>query len=240
MAVRPASKTPVREEPVTHVPGSWLEDRDKRFVAWGVGVSLVMAAGLGLLMYGLQHFNDSTLDPDAQTLTIKPDYPRHLVDFSLTDQAGHEVTRKDLEGKLVIVGFLFTSCSQTCPFVNAQMQRVQQATAGRADVRLLSLTLDPVDDTVQVLANYAPGFNADPRRWSFLTGDQGAVHRLVSTSFLPPDTTGQFSYMPGNFAHTNRIVLIDKTGRIVSYFDGLNQNAAAAILDQIKTLDSTP
>jgi protein SCO1/2 len=211
-----------------------------RRVVWiGTGAALVAALGLGLLMAALMR-SDHQDDPDAQSLVISPDYPRHLVDFSLLDQAGHAVTRQDLAGKWIVVDFLFTSCSVTCPFVNAQKERVAHATASRPDVRLLSLTLDPTDDTVAVLANYATNYGADPARWAFLTGNAAVMHNLVATSFLPPDTTGQFSYMPGNFAHVQRIVLIDRTGRIVSYFDGLNQNAGDAILARINQTPPSP
>ena len=178
-------------------------------------------------------------DPDAQTPIIAPDYPRHLVDFSLVDQSGHAVTRKDLEGKIVVVNFVFTSCAAVCPYVNAQMEKIQQLTAGRPDVRLLSLTMDPVDDTPAVLANYGRSFGEDVHRWSFLTGDTSEMKRFVGTSFLPPDTTGEFSYMPGNFAHTQRIALVDTKGHLVEYFDGLNQNAAEAVVKEIAKLEGT-
>ncbi len=78
----------------------------------------------------------------------------------------------------------------------------------------------PADDNATVLARYAPQYSADPARWSFLTGDKGVIHNLVGVSFLPPDTTGEFSYMPGNFAHVQRIVLVDQSGKIVSYSTG--------------------
>jgi cytochrome oxidase Cu insertion factor (SCO1/SenC/PrrC family) len=208
-----------------------------RWVLGGIGFAVLAALALGALMIVLLR-SDRQDDPDAQTPIIAPDYPRHLVDFSLLNQAGQVVKRQDLAGKIVVVDFLFTSCSVTCPFVNAQMEQVAHATAARPDVYLLSLTLDPADDTVAVLSNYAASYGANPARWGFLTGNQAVMHNLVATSFLPPDTTGQFSYMPGNFAHVQRIVLIDKSGRIVSYFDGLNQNAGDAVLAQINKLDS--
>jgi protein SCO1/2 len=164
---------------------------------------------------------------------IKPDYPRHLVNFSLVDQSGQTVSRQDLDGKIVVVNFVFTTCTAVCPYVNEQMAKVQQLTAGRSDVRLLSLTLDPVDDTAPVLEKYGRTFGQDTRRWSFLTGDESAIHELVGTSFLSRDTTGAFAFMPGNFANSQRIVLVDPKGHVVSYFDGLNQQAASAVVDQI-------
>jgi protein SCO1/2 len=213
-------------------PGSWLDERDKRFVAWGLGGTLLFAFALGALMLALKHTDTSITDPDAATAVIAPDYARHLVDFSLTDQQGRAVTRANLQGNYVVVDFVFTGCSVTCPYVNAQMEKVEQATQGQP-VKLLSITLDPADDTVPVLAKYAPGFSADPARWSFLTGDQDAIHHLVGASFLPPDSSGEFSYMPGSFAHVQRIVLVDPTGNVLSYFDGLNPKAADYVLAAI-------
>jgi cytochrome oxidase Cu insertion factor (SCO1/SenC/PrrC family) len=220
-------------------PGSWLDERDKRLIAWALGGTLLFALALGAMMIGLTRADLPVADPDANTPVIAPDYQRQLTDFSLTDQAGHSVTRADLAGKIVVVDFIFTSCSVTCPYVNAQMEKIQRATEGKP-VRLLSITLDPADDSAPVLARYAPEFNADPARWSFLTGDKGVIHDLVGTSFLTPDTTGEFAYMPGNFAHVQRIVLVDPSGKVVSYFDGLNQNAADAVLAQIQKLENSP
>jgi protein SCO1 len=230
---------PTLSPPTPPTRGDVASSANRRAVWIGSGAALLAALGLGLLMAVLMR-SDHQEDPDAQTPVIAPDYPRHLVDFSLLDQAGHAVTRQDLAGKWTVVDFLFTSCSVTCPFVNAQMEQVAHATASRPDVRLLSLTLDPADDTVAVLANYATSYGADPARWAFLTGNAAVMHNLVATSFLPPDTTGQFSYMPGNFAHVQRIVLVDKTGRIVSYFDGLNQNAGDAILAEMNKTEPVP
>ena len=220
-------------------PGSWLSDADKRLVVWGLGGTLLFALAIGATMIALQRADAPFVDPDAKTPVIAPDYPRQLTGFSLTDQAGHAVTQQDLAGKIVVVDFIFTTCSSTCPYVNAQMEKIQQATQGQP-VRLVSITLDPADDNVSTLARYAPQFNADPARWSFLTGDNDTIHNLVGTSFLPPDTTGELAYMPGNFAHVQRIVLVDATGKIVNYFDGLNTNAAAAVLAQIKQLEAQP
>ena len=220
-------------------PGSWLEPRDKKLIAWGLAATLLFAVAIGATMIALQRADAPFTDPDAKTPIIAPDYPRQLTGFSLTDQAGHAVTQQDLAGKIVVVDFIFTTCSSTCPYVNAQMEKIQQATQGQP-VRLVSITLDPADDNATTLARYAPQFNADPARWSFLTGDKDTIHNLVGTSFLPPDTTGEFSYMPGNFAHVQRIVLLDKSGNVVSYYDGLNPNAADLVLAQIKKLEAAP
>jgi protein SCO1/2 len=212
-----------------------LRHNERLALTIGIGVALVLAFFFGLMMFALQR-SSTTSDPDAQTPVIPPDYPRRLVEFSLIDQYGRACTRQDLEGKIVVVNFVFTSCAAVCPYVNAQMEKIQQLTAGQSDVRLLSLTMDPADDTAPVLARYGRSFGQDPSRWSFLTGDEAEMHRLVGASFLPPDTTGEFGYMPGNFAHTQRIALVDARGRLVEYFDGLNQNSGDAVVAAIAKL----
>jgi protein SCO1/2 len=230
-----AAKSPPAKKRTKKGAKEGLPANERLFLSIGIGVALVLALFLGLMMVALQHTFAAT-DPDAQTPIIKPDYPRRLVDFSLTDQSGHAFTRKELDGKILVVNFIFTSCAAVCPYVNAQMEKIQRLTAGQPDVRLLSLTMDPADDTAPVLAKYGQSFGQDVRRWSFLTGDQAEMYRLVGTSFLPPDTTGEFAYMPGNFAHTQRIALVDPQGHLVEYFDGLNQNSADAVVAAVAGL----
>jgi protein SCO1/2 len=212
-----------------------VPDNERILLSIGLGLTVLFALCFGAIKFA---FNQpgSVLDPDAEALIIKPTYPRQLVDFSLTDQAGHQVTRGDLNGRFVVVSFVFTSCSVVCPYVNAQMSKIQQLTSGQRDVKLVSLTLDPVDDTVPVLAKYGHDFGQDAQRWSFLTGDESAMRSLIGTSFLSLDTSTQFASMPGNFANSQRIVLVDPQGSIVEYFDGLNQGAADTVVREIKKL----
>jgi len=205
---------------------------DERLFFWFVTVaSLVFGIGFWFLMFALNHPGitpEAPLD-EAQPLVIAPDHARQLVDFSLTDQNGRTVTRVDLKGKFLVVSFLFTSCSLTCPIVSGQMEEIQQLTINQPDVWLVSLTVDPDDDTVPVLAKYGKRFGADTNRWLFLTGDNAMIHNLIGTSFLAPDTNDAFAYMPGNFAHIERIALVDPQGRVRDYFDGLGSGAPEAV-----------
>src|SRR5208283_751676 len=167
---------------------------------------------------------------------ITPDHPRQLVDFSLTDRTGRRVTRSELDGKILVVDFLFTSCSLTCPVVNRCLAQIQQLTTNQPDVKLVSLTVDPRDDTIEALAKYGERFGADTNRWLLLTGDKTELYGLIAASFLNQDLDDPFNYMPGNFSHTDRIALVDSHGRLRGFFDGLNPNTAAAVVDEISRL----
>jgi protein SCO1/2 len=199
-----------------------------------LGVVLLIVTDLSISALW-RHFHpqeEATADP----LVMPPDRPRHLINFSLIDQTGHLITQKDFEHKIVVVNFLLTSCSLVCPYVNEQIAQIQRQTSSESDVKLLSLTVDPVDDTVPVLAQYSRKVGADPRRWTMATGDQDSMYKLIGTSFLSHDTSTNFSFMPGGFANSQRIVLVDANGDIVKYFDGLNLDAAHAVVQEIRKL----
>ena len=167
---------------------------------------------------------------------IAPDQPRQLEDFSLTAENGNTVTRADVRGKILAVSFLFTSCSLTCPEVSKRMAEIQRLTTADEDVRLLSLTVDPRTDTPAVLMKWGARFGAETNRWFLLTGDKMQLHQLIGTSFLATETNNPFNSMPGNFAGTERIAVVDKRGNVHAFFDGLRAETPAAVAEEIEKL----
>src|SRR5580692_6362932 len=160
------------------------QSRQQNSERWFAIIAVVMCLFLGIsfcaLLFALNYHGQSeqtSLDnlPDSQPAFIQPDHPRNLVDFSLTDSDGRLVTRADLDGKFVVVDFLLTSCNVTCPAVNRQMVQIQQLTTNQPDVRLVSITVDPRDDTPAVLQKYGQTFGADTNRWLFLTGEKAVL-----------------------------------------------------------------
>jgi len=201
-------------------------------------MSLLFGAGFCWLLFALNS-RDGTQDvtvENPKAVAIAPDHPRQLANFMLTDRTGRTVTQSELAGKFLVVDFLFTSCSLTCPVVNSHMAQIQQLTTNQPDVRLVSLTVDPRDDTVDALAKYGARFGADTNRWLFLTGDKAQLYGLIATSFLAQDADNQFGYMPGNFSHTDRIAVVDSRGRVQAYFEGLDDDVASAVVAEITRL----
>jgi len=218
--------------------GSKAGDAERRFLYAAVSLSLLLGAVFGVSLFLLNR-HEQPADVSAGTPTntlMMPDHPRQLADFSLTDRTGRTVNRAELAGKFLVVDFLFTSCSLTCPVVNRCMAQIQQFTAGQPDVRLVSLTVDPRDDTPAVLAKYGERFGADTNRWLLLTGEKNQLYNLIGTSFLAQAPEDPFNYMPGNFAHTERIALVDAHGQVRAYFDGLRDDTAQAVVNEIARL----
>src|SRR5438270_11740402 len=101
-------------------------------------------------------------------------------DFTLTTQDGERLRLADLEGKVLLVSFVFTTCNGTCPATTHRMGQVQQILQDRGHfkdgrVRLLSISLDPLRDTPEVLRGYMRLYDADPANWTFLTGPADRV-----------------------------------------------------------------
>jgi hypothetical protein len=69
-----------------------------------------------------------------------------------------------------------------------------------------------------------------------LTGDQPQLLSLIGTSFLATETNNPFNSMPGNFGGTDRIAVVDKSGRLQVFFDGLRQETPAAVAAEIEQL----
>lgn len=153
-----------------------------------------------------------------------------LPPFELRDARGRAFGNAQLEGHVHVVNFIFTRCASICPLLTQAMARLQQRydEEGVEGVRLLSITVDPEYDTPEKLAEYAAQHGANSERWSFLTGDPGAVSNLVVQGFKTPLGPAENAGGLMDIAHSGKFVLVDGNGGIRGYYD-----ADAAGLDEI-------
>lgn len=162
-------------------------------------------------------------------------------DFTLTERSGRPLGRADLLGKVWTANFLFTNCSGPCPTLSLRMRSVEQsvlADPSLADVRMVSFTLDPANDTVEVLRAYADKYEADPQRWWFVTGaDERAMHELVKKGFLQAVARATAD---GTIVHSTYFVLVDRVGRIRAVHDGLAPESKPLILRDLRRLIDEP
>ncbi len=145
-------------------------------------------------------------------------------DFTLTDQTGARVSLSSLQGQVVVVTFVYTSCALTqfCFRVTNHLASVSRRFEDRLgkDLTLLTVTFDPGRDTVEALRTYASQWDADPRTWKFLTGDAAQVRRvcdLFGVDFFPDE---------GLMNHTLRTAVIDRAGGLAGRIEGNGYSAA--------------
>jgi protein SCO1/2 len=136
-------------------------------------------------------------------------------DFRLTDQAAKPVRLSDFRGKVVAVDFIYTRCPlpDVCPRLSANFARLQRRFAGQ-DLVLLSVTIDPLYDTPEVLSRYAKIWKVDPAMWHFLTGGVGdveAVARRLGMVYWPEE---------GLMTHTSQTGVIGRNGKLAAIVEG--------------------
>jgi|TARA_Y100000310_G_scaffold64662_1_gene60161 protein SCO1/2 len=134
-----------------------------------------------------------------------------LPDFHLTDQSGNAFSRDDLTGKVWVADFIFTTCAGPCPIMSSQFTELQDRFSHLPDFRLLSISVNPEYDTPQVLKEYGDHYNADHSRWSFLTGEREAIHKLAVDGF-------HIGSVEDPIFHSIRFILVDSKGRIRGYY----------------------
>ncbi len=184
------------------------------------------ALGLGLLAGGCDsaQAGADTSAPVAFVSASPVDIDYALPDFDLVDQRGQRVTRADLSGKVLVVDFIFTRCPTVCPRLTERMAVVQKELASDADVRLVSITVDPEHDTPDTLAAYGAKYGADPARWYFLGGDPEHVQKTVLQGFK----MAVRRVSAESIDHAERFVLVDRAMHVRGVFE--TDDAAIASL----------
>src|SRR2546426_5265504 len=78
-----------------------------------------------------------------------------------------------IKGKVVLINFMFTSCTTQCPLTTANLVKVEEALGERLgrDVVMISITVDPAVDTPAVLKKYSRRYHTKPG-WYFVTGSR--------------------------------------------------------------------
>lgn len=160
-------------------------------------------------------------------------------DFSLTGRDGRAVSRADLLGKVWIADFIFTTCAGPCPVLSLRMRSLQKDIAKYdGNVKTVSFSIDPTYDQPPVLQAYAKRHQADADLWWFLTcNDEQMMHDLVQKGFLQAVTPAKGG-VP--IIHSTQFVLIDRRGRIRSWYDGLEAASKPLILRDVERLLSEP
>jgi protein SCO1/2 len=156
--------------------------------------------------------------------------------FALTDQDDRPAALSDWKGQAVLLDFIYTRCPGPCPILTGVLVDVQKALPPqvRAHTHFASISMDPTHDTPEVLARYARARGADLSDWSFLTGPQSQVEKVLAAYGV-----GSTRRPDGTIDHLVATFLIDGQGRIVETYLGLEHQPADLVAD-LEELLSTP
>lgn len=217
-----------------------------------VGFFVVLLGVFYLLLFRDYDFSKSNLQVRIDNVEA----------FSFVNQDGKNITQREVEGKVYVAEYFFTTCKGICPIMNANMRRVFEAFKDEPDFMILSHTCMPETDSVPVLKAYEAKMingklkkNADGSyeieydttvnvqrptvnpNWNFVTGNKAALYKMARQSYGidngKPDTT----QIQDQFIHTQFFALVDKQGRVRGMvYDGLNNEEIDKMINDIKGL----
>jgi protein SCO1/2 len=184
----------------------------------------------------------------------------HVQPFSFINQNKKTITEKDVEGKVYITNYFFTTCKAICPKMNANIRRIYDVFKDDKRFMIISHTCMPEVDSVTVLKQYEQKMingklvlgtdglykieydstmqgNIKNSNWNFVTGDKSTLYSMAQHSYLinntKIDTTEKIS---DQFIHTQLVALLDKQRRVRGIYDGLKENEIQKLLADIKSL----
>lgn len=158
----------------------------------------------------------------------------HIAAFKLINQNGDTISNKTVEGKIYVGNFFFATCQSICPKMSNHLVWVQKQFTQTDSVLILSHSVNPLHDTVAVLANYAGTYGAIKNKWHLLTGDKKQIYDLAKSSYLVNALEDDGS--PEGFLHSNLFLLIDTKGRLRGTYDGTDSLAVVQMIKDIQIL----
>jgi protein SCO1/2 len=206
-----------------------------------VGPKIVDRVKNGEVVKGdrLDNISNHSSEENSKLMTIGP-APK----FELTDQNKKLISNKDYAGKVYVLEFFFTTCPTICPKMNMNMLTIQNAFFGNPNFGIVSITINPDNDTPEVLREHAQKLGVKSSNWHFLTGDKTKIFDLANKGFNV--YVGQNSKVSGGFEHSGLFALIDKNGDIrcrkdnfgnpILYYDGIEKEGVRTLQQDIAIL----
>ena len=171
-----------------------------------------------------------------------------ISEFSFINQLGEVVNNDSMNGNIYIADFFFTNCPSICPVMTKNMAYVQKKLSVYPNIKFLSHTVDPLNDSPQRFNEYInemriKNINIDESNWDFVTGEKEEIYDVATSYFV---NVSADSLAPGGFLHSEYFVLVDKEGRIrsgidkngnvVGVYDGTNEAQLRDLINDVKVL----
>ena len=186
------------------------------------GVFAAMLVAIVIASAGCSHPDAPGSYPAVNQAQCLPD------SLALVDQAGNKIPLDSLRGTPVLVDFIYTTCTSTCPLLTQKMAAVAKllGPALGSKVKIISFTIDPAHDGPPELANYADRMGANDSGWIFLTGTPAQIEQVLEIYGLK---IGHGS--DGSIMHMTAAFLLGPNGRQVRQYDGLEVSAQTMVSD---------
>lgn len=156
--------------------------------------------------------------------------------FSFITQDGKSFTQKDIEGKVFVAEYFFTTCRGICPRMNNNLKTVYERFKNENDFLILSHTSDPDIDSAAILKRYADSLGVNTNQWIFLTGRKDSLYSMARFSYQIDDPANNLKNINDDFLHTQFWALVNKKGEVKKIYDGLKQNEVRELIHDAEKL----
>lgn len=205
-------------------------------IIWGV-ISVSLFYSILKPVEKLPIYQPASVNSELVDTTIVHKINYHKIsDFSLTNQNGETVTQNKFDNKIYVADFFFTTCQSICPIMTKNMKEIQDKLIKDSEVLLLSHTVFPEIDSVEVLKKYAIENDVIDSKWDLVTGDKKQIYDLARKSYLAAKDNNFGEY---EMIHTENFVLIDKKKQIRGFYDGTNKEEIDKLYEDIKILKNS-
>tara|TARA_B100001105_G_scaffold92487_1_gene73598 strand:+ start:521 stop:1195 length:675 start_codon:yes stop_codon:yes gene_type:complete len=148
-----------------------------------------------------------------------------IPNFSFINQHNDTISNVDYRGSIYVANFFFTTCPTICPIMTNKMKYVQDKLSTYPNIKFLSHTVNPENDSPEKLFEYANAMQANLTNWNFVTGDKAKIYKIAASYLVSAGKEDENE--PGGFFHSEKFILIDKEGRVRSGID-INGNPYGA------------
>ena len=198
------------------------------------GYLLVNYYGTKAVEMPRRYFYDSVNVIEKNGKTTYDTAWHHVSNLHFTNQLGQQVSFDDLKGKIIVLDFFFTRCPTICPQLTRAMKKLQNSFPNNDSiVQFVSISIDPIHDSVPQLRKWAEKFQVNPDSWWLLTGNKDSIYNFAfheikaSVADVNIDTA---------FIHTENFFLLDKERVVRGWFNGLDSVAQSKLVRDIPLL----
>jgi protein SCO1/2 len=166
----------------------------------------------------------------------KKNYPSigSVQPFAFINQNGNAVTEKDVQGKVFVAEYFFTTCKSICPRMNMNMRTVYEKFKNESGFLILSHTSDPATDSAARLKKYADSLGVSGKNWIFLTGRKDSLYNMARYSYKIDDPNNNLKSIDEDFLHSQFFALVNKKGEVRKIYDGLKPSEVDAMILEIE------
>ena len=179
--------------------------------------------------------NPEDIDPNLiDTTLVFENYDHRIPDFKFYNQEGRTITQDEFSNKIYVANFFFTTCPSICPTLMKHTKLIQDEFIDDDNILLISHTVYPEHDSVQVLNAFAELNGINSEKWHLVTGNKHDIYEISRNGYFA------ISYNPSRgkdaFIHTENVILIDKERRIRGIYTGTRLHEINRLIEDIYTL----